>query len=448
MADKSTSKTSKPQKEKKGNRSQSLSVYWGGFLSLPLPLELSLNWCSHACSYCYANLNSTQRRADLMQIQTQLSKYQTATNMEAQLLRLGYPINISGHTDAFATSNEDYAIPLLNTMMELDIYFTLCTKGGKRFKETVKKLRPSWIYFTVETYDDEVAKRISPNAPLPSERFEMIDYAQKCGHTVVVGINPAVPEWLHDDPTPLLNKLVELQVSGVLAQPLHFNNKQVSNMSEHDRAAIGDDVILRGKRRNRDKPMRDLIADIKAMANDLGLPTYQGGQGIPTDFFKNLPNLYPAVYPTTQDFVNHCYTKYKDGDFIYWEEYRDFFVPKLPKGMFPLRNHLAATQNMYWSGQWNDTIPKQMTYETLLNLAWKIHDIASSLVNTKCFNWAATEESEGKWIKFVDDNRMPIVVFTTDKTDPNYGYVLREVAKKSGITYDAVTKITDPRMRV
>jgi hypothetical protein len=26
--------------------------------------------------------------------------------------------------------------------------------------------------------------------------------------------------------------------------------------------------------------------------------------------------------------------------------------------------------------------------------------------------------------------------------------VLREVAKKSGITYDAVTKITDPRMRV
>ena len=43
---------------------------------------------------------------------------------------------------------------------------------------------------------------------------------------------------------------------------------------------------------------------------------------------------------------------------------------------------------------------------------------------------------------------MPIVVFTTDKTDPNYGYVLREVAKKSGITYDAVTKITDPRMRV
>lgn len=431
------------------NRSQSLSVYWGGFLALPLPLELSLNWCSHACSYCYANLNSTQRRADLRQIQSQIANCQTGSNMEAQLMRLGYPINISGHTDAFATSNEDFAIPLLNTMMELDVYFTLSTKGGKRFRETVKKLRPSWIYFTVETYDDDIARRISPNAPLPSERFEMIDFAQKCGHVVAVGINPTVPEWLHDDPMPLLNKLVDLGVYGMLSQPLHFNSKQVANMTERDRQALGDDVILRGKRRENDKAMKDLIEDMKAIAKELGLETYQGGQGIPTDFFKSLPNLYPAIYPTTQDFVNHCYTKYKDGDFIYWEEYRDFFAPKLPKGVFPLRNHLAATQNMYWSGQWNDLVPKQMDYLTLLKWCWSVHDIAASPVNTKCFNWAATEQADGEWIKFVDDKGMPIVVFTTDTKNPSYGYVLRDVAKDGlQMSYANVQKITDPRMRI
>ena len=37
--------------------------YWGELFVSPAPLEMTLNHCSHACAYCFANLNDPQRRA-------------------------------------------------------------------------------------------------------------------------------------------------------------------------------------------------------------------------------------------------------------------------------------------------------------------------------------------------------------------------------------------------
>lgn len=38
-----------------------LDVYYGEFLINPIPLELSLNYCSHKCAYCFANVNQPGR---------------------------------------------------------------------------------------------------------------------------------------------------------------------------------------------------------------------------------------------------------------------------------------------------------------------------------------------------------------------------------------------------
>jgi len=42
----------------------SIRVYTGELLKSPVPLHLDMNWCSHGCFYCFANLNRPNRRLD------------------------------------------------------------------------------------------------------------------------------------------------------------------------------------------------------------------------------------------------------------------------------------------------------------------------------------------------------------------------------------------------
>lgn len=38
-----------------------IRAYAGEFLTSPAGLELSMNWCGHACTYCFANLGRKRR---------------------------------------------------------------------------------------------------------------------------------------------------------------------------------------------------------------------------------------------------------------------------------------------------------------------------------------------------------------------------------------------------
>jgi hypothetical protein len=42
-----------------------LKPLYGGLLKIPAPLELSGNWCSTNCPYCFANLNAPTRTLDV-----------------------------------------------------------------------------------------------------------------------------------------------------------------------------------------------------------------------------------------------------------------------------------------------------------------------------------------------------------------------------------------------
>ena len=93
-------------------------------------------------------------------------------------------------------SNEDIGITILDIMQDVGIPYMLATKGGDRFVEFIQRSKPCVIYFSVATLSDRVSKAVEPNAPLPSERLRMIEAAIACGHKVVAGINPCVPDWM------------------------------------------------------------------------------------------------------------------------------------------------------------------------------------------------------------------------------------------------------------
>jgi len=411
---------------------ESLGVYWGGFLNSPIPLEFSLNWCSHACHYCYANLNSPNRTTDMGQIMGLLSNYNDRTTYAAQLLKMGYPVLCSTHVDFFAKSNVQQSIPLMELMNELDIKFAISTRGGDHYIEVIKKLPPKAIYFSVTTLDDDISIRVEPGAPLPSERLKMIEQSVEFGHRVVVGINPTVPEWI-SDPIALMQSLKDVGVEGILSQPLHLNNRQIANISDRGLAALGESVLSRGKKRNRDKETTDLVNQIQSIATDMGLSIRDLGQSRRSDCWRPFKDIYPVLMPTLQDFVNYCWDSGKtEGDIIEFEEFRDFFLPELPQGIFPLRNHLNATQNRKWCAEWNEVIPKNMTYESLLYWVWKLNDIAYCPVNAMTFRWAGELDTDGEWIKYTDSNEMPFMIFTPSATKNEVMTAVELVTIESG----------------
>ena len=393
--------------------SESLAVYYGGLLNSPVPLECSLNWCSTGCQYCYANLNSPKRTADTKQIMGLLSSFHDRNTLAATLLKQGYPVLCSTHVDFFAKSNEDIGITLLDIMQDMGVPYMLATKGGDRFTEFISRSKPCVIYFSVATLSDRISNQVEPNAPSPSERLRMIETAIAYGHKVVAGINPCVPDWI-DDPLALATALKNAGVSGIISQPLHLNNNQIKQIPEQGLAAIGERVLKQAKIRDRDPVVRAFNLKIREVCASVGLELYRVGQNIRSDFYQPWKDIYPKLYPTGQDFVNHCYDSGKqEGDVITWQDWRDFVVPKLPSGVLPLWNHLAATQNKDWCGKHIDKTGHYMTYEALLEMAWCDHAIAFSPVNETPFRWLGDfdEQKPRGWWRFVDENDLPVLVF-------------------------------------
>jgi DNA repair photolyase len=236
-----------------------------------------------------------------------LSSYRDRATLAAKLLQQGYPVLCSTHVDFFAKSNKDIGITILDIMQDLGIPYMLATKGGDRFIEFIQRSKPCVIYFSVATLSDRVSQSVEPNAPLPSERLRMIEAAIACGHKVVAGINPCVPDWI-DDPLALATALKNAGVWGVISQPLHLNNNQIKQIPEQGQAALGERVMKQAKMRDRDPIVRDFNLKMREVCGAIGLELYRVGQNIRSDFYQPWKEIYPKLYPTGQDFVNHAMT--------------------------------------------------------------------------------------------------------------------------------------------
>jgi len=413
--------------------SESLSVYWGLFLNACAPLELSLNYCSHNCAYCFANLNSPDRTADVAQVMGLLANYQTKQTFAARLLREKYPVTISNHVDAFSESNWRLSLPLIEALTDQGIPIVFQTKGGTGDREAMKMTPPSVWYISIETLDPAISKRIASGAPLPKERLKLIEDLRSHGHRVVVGINPAVEDWI-DDPKELCRQLKEAGCEATWIQPLHLSNNQIKNLGDRESAALGESVLGKARKMRRDVSNMRIYHACREASLEYGMDTYDLGQPQRSDFFKPYKETYKKTFPVLQDFINHCWDTGKGAnDPIYFKEFADFVLPSLPEGVFPLRNHIGAVQFQYFWKEWDSKIPKNMDYRTLLQWCWEVNSIIYNPVNSHAFCWAAkkvdkfnpdthfspidpmTKIQKGKedtiWELYTDDDGLPILLF-------------------------------------
>jgi DNA repair photolyase len=386
-----------------------LKPLYGGLLKIPAPLELSGNWCAHACPYCFANLNSPTRTLDTGSVSRLLADYQNRNTIEGYLLRDGYPVIVSNHIDPFSASNYRQMIPFMETMTELGIPYSVQTKGGKGWEKVLEFMPIGVWYVSISFSDDETRKAIEPSAPPLEHRYELLEALISKGHTVIVGCNPCEPDWLLD-PIPFFDNLKEIGVFGTWMENLHINTKQKQVMPERDRKRLGEDLISDCLKKKHSDPYRkEFVEMCREYSRSIGLENYSIANGRYSNFFDAY-KMYPKLFPVVQQFINRCATL--NREFFTQREWVEFFTPLLPTFVTSQNYHyIDSNVRMCPEKALGFKVPKNPTFETILKCSLKSHNVPFHPVNKAAFSYAV--DSNGNHL--LDDvDKLPILCYGAD----------------------------------
>lgn len=392
-----------------------ISPYYGEFLHVPFPLELSLNYCSHKCAYCFANLNKPDRKADIGKIMRFLADFQNRETLEAHLMREKYPVLISNRVDPFAASNYQLSLPIIQTLTAMEIPIAIQTRGGFGIDEVLAYLPKSFWYVSITMLDDETRKKIEPGAPTIESRFQLIEKLRAKGHTVQVAINPIVKEWLPDF-RPLIDRAWDCGAEGFIAEPLHLNTDQIANMSEREKHNMTEPILKKARKRNQEVE-RAYAYDALLYAESKGMYPYSFKQGRRSGLPDIYRSIYPKTFPLLQDFTNYCYdNEYQPGEALTFEDFCNVLLPDLPSGEFRLRDYVGSTVKTVIQGK---KFPPKLTFKQLLSVVWNEPMMKANPTCLPQFAYAADSiinpETNVKEYEFYeDDNQNSYFAFRPD----------------------------------
>lgn len=400
----------------------SLDSYMGEFLISPIPLEMSLHYCSYSCPFCFANLNLRTRRADVEALLRLLDDFERRETLVAHWLQGSYPICFSNRVDPFATSNIRDSLRLIEKLTERGIPLQFQTRGphprhAGAFASAFRMLPgPCVWYVTIEMWDEALRQQVEPGAPSIPARLELIEFLVGEGHPVVVGINPVVPEWLPEgDMARLVEALAARGVWGIWAERLHFSRRQAAAMTDRERRALGEGLIARVRSRVTPPGDRTALDRVRDLAQGVGLEIFSVGQPNRSDFFAPYHQLYRTI-PTMQDFINWCHDELAPGAWITWQQFSDFFVPHLPLGIWPIDAYLGATTHQLWR---THHVAPQMSYEELLRIVFVEPRYKLCPTRLPSFAYAGVWTGEG-WIRLTDPAGMPYLIWSPEGTHTDY----------------------------
>lgn len=397
-----------------------IDLFLGDLTISAIPLELSLNYCSHNCGFCFANLATPDRRADVEGITRAIATKDSRRGLDAVLMSCGCPVLISNRVDPFAHSNYQIAVPIMRTMTEVGIPYALQTRGGRGVDEVLSFAPPSVWYISINTLDEDFRKANEPGAPSTESRFELIQKVREKGHRVVLGLNPLVPEWC-PDPGEVMRRAKAAGAESVWIDPLHLSKGQVDGrvrdgkpiggMSERAKKVIGLPVLQRVMQRKADRVDLEIYLAARAAAVEMGLHCYSVGQSERSDFWQPFIDTYGAdvLFPTIQEFVNLCHDNLADGAVISFEDFWSFFEPHLPPGKWPISRYIKAKAHDIVN---ENRVPSSLTYREVFAMLWAEPRIAWCPARMACFAYAGKRRDEKRWFQYVDKNDLPYLVFS------------------------------------
>lgn len=295
-----------------------LRLYSGEYLVSPVPLHFSMNWCSHNCFYCFANLNNKKRRTEINDIK-RLVAWQNYNTIESEMIGKGYPVLISNTTDPLAKTNEDTFINTWRASRMAGVKFCYQTKGGSRgIEDEIINDDPTMFYISITSDNDDKLKAIEPGAPGFRHRIDLIERARAKGHHVVVGLNPLIAEWW-DDIEALPEVLKSAGVTHIWKGRLHLSHLQTAQMSEGIKESHKE-IIKRA--------MSKTIQPDFFNGEDFNVFDYKvGSKG---NFWQPYFDLGYPFMPTLDGFISHLREKGESVvfDFAYFDKWAGIGIEK------------------------------------------------------------------------------------------------------------------------
>ena len=282
----------------------SIRPYTGEYLVSPVALHMGLNWCTHACWYCYANANRPGRRADYSGVQQFLGKIarkKPGRDIAAHLALQGHAILASNDSDPFAASNGAQNLELMHAMMDMGLRFSFQTRGGDGAIAMMEQHPPTMVYISFTTDRESVRKQIEPGAPSHDARMALALAAKAAGHHVVAGINPFYPPWW-DDIESFLGWLAANGIRHAWIGEPHLNYMQVRAMSEKTRARFsGEIAYFQAGHKTRPPAWPHL----RALCDLAGINTFTGTTSAHGHFWDPWFSLGHPFWPTLDGWFDH-----------------------------------------------------------------------------------------------------------------------------------------------
>ena len=282
----------------------SIRPYTGEYLVSPVAVHMGLNWCTHACFYCFANLNRPQRRADYAGIQQFLGKVQRKApgkDIAAMLALAGHPILTSNDSDPFAKSNGEQNLELMRAMMDQGLRFSFQTRGGEGAIPMLERHPPTMVYISFTTDREAVRKQAEPGAPSFEARKELALAAKAAGHHVVAGINPFFPPWW-DDIEGFLDWLATHDIRHAWIGEPHLNYMQERAMSDKVRARFAGEIAY-FKAGHATRP--PAWPHLRALCDQIGINTFTGTTSAHGGFWEPYFALGYPQWPTLEGWFDH-----------------------------------------------------------------------------------------------------------------------------------------------
>ena len=282
----------------------SIRPYTGEYLVSPVAVHMGLNWCTHGCFYCFANLNRPGRRADYPGIQQFLGKVQrkqAGKDIAAMLALAGHPILASNDSDPFAKSNGEQNLALIAAMMDMGLRFSFQTRGGDGAIPMLQRHPPTMVYISFTTDMESVRKQAEPGAPSFEARKELALAAKATGHHVVAGINPFFPPWWNDIEG-FLGWLVANDIRHAWIGEPHLNYMQEAAMSEKTRARFAAEITYFKAGRSKRPASWPMLREL---CDEVGINTFTGTTSAHGGFWNPYFALGYPQWPTLEGWFDH-----------------------------------------------------------------------------------------------------------------------------------------------
>jgi DNA repair photolyase len=414
-----TDKLAATRRRPKSVSGDTLAPFYGEFLMSPSPLELSLNYCSHNCTFCFANLNKPYRFFDAAKTQRIIQRAFNSddTSLTSYLLRNRYSVLISNHVDPFATSNYQQVLPIIELFNQLDVPIVFQTRGGRGIDAVLKYLKPSVWQISIDAGNEAIRERVQPGAPSLQSRFDLIAKLRAEGHEVVVATNPLHPDWYSLAELERDFKLFnQLGVHGIWTQLLHLSADQEHHLTEKAKQRLTPETIQTARRKRPLEHHFQYFLEVLDLAVQHNLEPYTLGYPRPSKFFEPFERLANyKTFPLYQNLINNLadiYAKHQKAVLVYFSGFLRLIGGQLPNGSFDL-GHYIGSKNRGIMRQYR--IPNVMPFKSLLRFIYS-KPTRISPTGIPSIKHVGFNHSDGGVALVVDNEGMPILYYDIAET--------------------------------